>query len=44
MEGLTIKCYGDRDECVHCLDGWCGLYDRMCEEIHIDMIREDGEE
>ena len=44
MGGVTITCYGDRDECIHYQNGWCGLYDRRCDEIHIDMIKEDGEE
>lgn len=44
MSGLKITCYGDRDECRHYADGFCTLYDRPCSEIHIDMIREDGEE
>ena len=42
--GLTIKCYGDRDECRYYENGWCGMYDRPCDQIHIDMIKEDGEE
>lgn len=41
---LKVKCYGDRDECGYCRDGWCSLYDRLCGQIHIDMVREDGEE
>lgn len=41
---LRITCYGDRDECAHFLDGNCGLYDRRCEGVHIDLLREDGEE
>lgn len=44
MNGLSIVCYGDKDECKHYADGWCSLYDRYCGQIHIDMIREDGEE
>ncbi len=43
MNGLTIKCYGDRDECQHYVDGWCNNFDRPCEEVHIDMFKEDGE-
>lgn len=44
-EGVKIRCYSDRDECRECSpDGWCGMYDRMCEEIHIDLTKEDGEE
>ncbi len=41
---LRITCYGDREECAHFCDGNCGLYDRPCAEIHVDMIKEDGEE
>lgn len=44
MGGLRITCYGDMDECRHYAGGFCMLYDRPCSEIHIDMIREDGEE
>ena len=44
MGSLKITCYADADECQHLLDGWCYLYDRACEEIHVNMIREDGEE
>lgn len=42
--GLTIKCYGDRDECRYYLDGWCCNYDRPCADVHVDMFKEDGEE
>ena len=44
MEGCKITCYADRDECRHYEDGWCSMYDRYCGQIHIDMIKEDGEE
>ena len=44
MDGLSIVCYSDKDECKYYSDGWCSLYDRYCGQIHIDMIREDGEE
>lgn len=45
MGGLTIKCYGDRCECRECdPTGWCSRFDRMCEEVHIDMFKEDGGE
>lgn len=42
--GLTIKCYGDKDECIHYQNGWCDRFDRKCEEVHIDAWKEDGEE
>lgn len=29
---------------IYYTDGWCSLYDRYCGQIHIDMIKEDGEE
>lgn len=41
---LRITCYGDRDECAYFFDGSCALYDRPCAEIHIDMLKGDGEE
>lgn len=41
---LRIRCYGDRDECEHFCDGNCGLYDRPCADIHVDLIKGDGEE
>jgi hypothetical protein len=41
---LGITCYGDRDECAHLRDGFCTLYDRLCGQIHVDEIKEDGEE
>lgn len=44
MDGLSIVCYSDRDECGYYRDGWCAMFDCPCEDIHIDMIREDGEE
>lgn len=44
MNDLTIKCYADRDECGYCREGYCAVYDRPCEEIHVNLIREDGEE
>lgn len=45
MNGLKIRCYMDRDECKDCdPTGWCSRFDRMCDEVHIDMIKEDGDE
>lgn len=44
MNGLNITCYADRDECRYYQDGNCGLYHRPCEEIHVNVLREDGEE
>lgn len=44
MSGCKITCYADIDECGYCENGVCKLYDRPCEELHIDMTREDGEE
>lgn len=44
MNGCRITCYADADECQCLLDGWCHLYDRPCEEIHVNVLREDGEE
>lgn len=44
MNGCKITCYADSDECQYLVNGRCGLYDRDCEEIHVNMIREDGEE
>lgn len=45
MGGLKIVCYADPSECRECdPTGWCSRFDRMCEEVHVDMIREDGEE
>lgn len=44
MSGLTIKCYGDRDECQCYKNGWCERFDRRCEDVHIDLCVEDGEE
>lgn len=45
MSGLTIKCYFDCGECAdHDPTGWCSKYDRMCEEVHVDEFKEDGEE
>jgi hypothetical protein len=42
--GVRITCYSDRDECIHLRDGFCTLYDRLCGQIHVDEIKEDGEE
>lgn len=42
--GLTIKCYGDMDECQHYVNGWCSNFDRPCAEVHVNMVMEDGEE
>ena len=43
--GMTIKCYADADECAERdPTGWCGRFDRMCEEVHVDVLKEDGEE
>ena len=50
LMALKITCYADPYECKHCMGNsdqpaaWCTMYDRPCTEIHIDMIREDGEE
>lgn len=44
MDGLTIRCYGDRDECQYFADGWCCNFDRMCAEVHVGGLVEDGEE
>lgn len=44
MNGCRITCYADADECKYLANGWCGLYDRMCGEIHVNTLREDGEE
>lgn len=44
MSGLKIKCYYDCGECAHREGGMCRLYDRPCEEVHIDLYKEDGEE
>lgn len=45
MNGCKITCYADVDECQYRTEnGWCGMYDRMCEEIHINEVREDGGE
>lgn len=41
--GLTIKCYGDMDECQYFLDGWCHNFDRPCVEVRVGMIRPDGD-
>ena len=44
MNGLEIKCYGDGTNCTDCTDaGWCGRFDRMCEEINEGIIMEDGD-
>lgn len=43
--GLQLKCYRDGE---HCADrdptGWCGRFDRMCEEVNMNEIVEDGED
>lgn len=45
MDGCKITCYYDCDECSQRdPTGWCGKYDRFCGQIHIDIIKEDGEE
>lgn len=50
MGKLKITCYADADECSYCLGNaenpraWCAMYDRPCEDIHIDLLKEDGEE
>lgn len=44
MNGCKITCYADTAECGYCREGYCTAYDRACEEIHIDLVREDGEE
>lgn len=44
MSGCKITCYADSDECRHMLDGWCHLYDRPCVDIHVNVLKEDGEE
>ena len=44
MSGLTIKCYGDRDECRYYAEGRCQMYDCGCAEVHVDGLVEDGEE
>lgn len=44
MNGCRIKCYADPDECGYCKDGWCAMFDRPCEDVHINLWKEDGEE
>lgn len=44
MNGCKITCYVDSDKCQYLVNGRCGLYDRPCEDIHVNMVREDGEE
>ena len=44
MSGLTIKCYGDQEECQYFYDGRCTRYNRDCAEVHVDGFVEDGEE
>ena len=44
MGEFKIKCYGDPCECGYFRDGWCSMFDRPCEDVHIDAFKEDGEE
>ncbi len=44
MSGLTIKGYGDQQECQYFYDGRCTRYNRGCGEGHVDGLAEDGEE
>ena len=45
MGELKIKCYMCPDECRECgPTGWCSRFDCMCEYVHIDLYKEDGEE
>ena len=44
MSGLEIKCYCDSMHCADCdPTGWCGRFDRMCEEVNTGEIVEDGD-
>lgn len=44
MSGLEIKCYCDQEHCADCDPaGWCGRFDRMCEEVNTGEIVEDGD-
>lgn len=44
MNGCKITCYAYPDECGYCSDGWCGMYDRPCEDVHIDQHMPDCED
>lgn len=45
MDGLKITCYCDCGECAQRdPTGWCGKYDRMCEEVNAGLWKEDGEQ
>lgn len=50
MNAVKITCYLDRDECQYCLGNsdnpgaWCAMYDRPCDDVHVDLLKEDGEE
>lgn len=44
MDGLKIICYYDCGECAYREGDVCAKYDCFCEDVHVNMWKEDGKE